>query len=126
MRLFAGFFPYALGYLKSAWHTIKDKLIVTNWNARGSSADFFCTVHFLYQGPAVRMLFSRPKQKGILVGSSMDPKMAREASFTWGSLPWRHGFFSMVSLVLVDGDLHQDIRMIEDLEEECNPGHGSV
>ena len=42
---------------------MKDKLIVRNWNARGSSADFFCTVHFLYQGPAARMIFRLPKQK---------------------------------------------------------------
>ena len=76
----------------------------TYWNARGSSADFFCTVHFLYQGLAARVIFRRPKQKAFLHPEdrleALWIQRWQEASFPWGSLPWRHGFFSMVSLAL--------------------------
>lgn len=129
MRLFAGFFPYALGYLKSAWHTIKGKLIVRNWNANVPLQIFSVRSTSCIKARlcvCFLVLSRRPKQKAFWLEAlwiqrwqEKHPLLGEVCHGGMASFPWFHWF-------LLDGDLHQDIRMIEDLKEECVPDHGSV
>ena len=112
-------FEVSIAYYQGQAH--REKL-----ECQRSSADLFCTVHFLYQGPPVRMLSRRPKQKAFWLEAlwiqrwqEKHPLLGEVCHGGMASFPWFHWF-------LLDGDLHQDIRMIEDLKEECVPDHGSV